>query len=420
MKRFFGLLFLLSVAIACKNDSDEDATPTPPTPDPPSGPTDVFKISADPKAFTADAMWFVAWDDDGTLLDYRKYAAGQTITLSTEEEITNNKVTFGYFRHVTNTEGFLSTYISVYTDLTPGTEIKFGPAQIARPSPGKFKLTVLNGPLNNSPSISNRSGLCEYKLTANVDKTLYEVNMVANDRKYIITYPDNPLLYHEINDVDPGDEFEIDYNDFKAYEKQTMVNLPSDYSVAIVYFRGIEADQDLTTGFNISPGYSFSSKMYISQPSVTLGYIPSTTQFLTTIHVEYKDGFVSYDKYGDLPGTLAWPNPSKYTVTSGDPNSFAVSVVDPVEYVTGIWSNPNDKRYFDELIINSPKLSPKIGAVPAEMITAHSRFEIKKERYPVTYFEFVTKGSQSYKDSFEAFIGKTTADLEKMSFVTKE
>lgn len=406
MKKIFGLIFILIIAISC--GSDGDTTPTP------SGPVDVFKINVESGAFPVSSeIWFVAWDDDGTLLNHGKYVTGETLTLTTEETITNNKATLGIFRNRPGGSDYQLTHIAIFTDLAPGTEVNFqSPASIGT-SPGKFRLSVSNAPVEWPISVTSKYGpAARQTIPTDENVLVYDISMTGDAKDYLINSYSAPDKYMKLNDVAANDEYEVDFNNFSTYDKQATINLPSEYNQASIIFRGGETGMPLGQNYTLG-SFQFSESM---ESSATVYYYSEITQFGTTVSIDHPSGYISYNKYGTLPGTITWPNPSKYTITSFDPNSFAVSVNEQVEYIYGSWYHDDeDDNFYIGLDIYSPKLSPKIGKVPAEMIAIQPRFEIKKEFYNGGSVDFITKGSRSYQETFANYRSKTLKAQEAMT-----
>lgn len=406
MKKLVGLL-LFAFLIGCSSNSD----PNPETQDPTTLFTITTAAGSEPLRWTG--AWFVAWDDDGTLLDFKKAAEGQKLVLTTKEEITNNKLTLGYFRY--NGAGdSKNTYASIFTDYAPGTEINFEADAKFPDVPGSYSLTVNNEPANSQITISSKYGP-DSNFGLGGQKS-YTCDWLKDTHEYIVTYNGHPNLYQELNDVDAGDSFELDFDDFKPFEKSTTINLPPDYSNFYIMYTGYEEGQPSTDfGYVLDNSYNMSE----TPSTYTLGYMASLRKFNTTIALTYDDASVAYVKYGDHPGTINWPDPGKYSVSSFDLKTLSVSVQEPVENIVAMWLT-SDRGVYTALYVYSPKLAPKIGEIPAELLTANPNFEFKTTSETQRQVDFIVKGSIPYEKTRSMFFSRKAEEYVRQTVTVSD
>jgi hypothetical protein len=412
MKKIFLIyLFIAFTFVTCTNDGDDSE---------PATPTEVLTISSTPDSAPVtfwDEVWFVAWDDDGTLLDYKKFIKGQATTLSTTEKITNNKVTLGYFRkkNAVDIPGSKSqTNVQIFTDLEVGRTLEFEAPEGPGSSQGSFSLNVKNLPEAFIYMSSKYGGDNEDGNLIHDDDT-YVVEMPNGVKKFIVNFDNIPNSYALLDNVTSGSTVTIGPDDFKPYENEVTFNLPSDYTNLGTSLMGFESDQPLSQ----TAGYILDGGFYEDGPSThTTGYFSGITKFQTNLFMNYGGAQVGYVKAGSLPGTINWPNPNKYSVDSTDPNAFSASVTEQVEYMVDAW-NFSDEGNITNVTINSPKLAPKIGAVPAEMITANPAYTITKDRFINWSAGFVVKGSESYEAFVTRYFSGKVVEYEQMLVVLK-
>lgn len=101
-----SLLFLLALLLfACKNDPD----PTP---------ADIITFT-DEREFTNNENWILAWNSKGELLDYKKFAPSETVTLKSTGDISDNKISIGFLNY-NDFDNYKSHDVRIYTDIAPG------------------------------------------------------------------------------------------------------------------------------------------------------------------------------------------------------------------------------------------------------------------------------------------------------------
>jgi len=399
----YTLAFLLLVGfitISCDNNEDPSAT------------TDLITIDMEAGADDSSEIWFVVWDDDGTLLDYKKYTQGEKLTLTTTTEITNNKITVAYlsYKEVGAPIGGGENHsTAIYTDLSPGLTITR--KKSTRPQATEtFKINVLNEPSGSFFNISSKFGVND-KGAATSGSGPYTCSITPGADKYIVFYDGFPSLYAEIENVSANDEVTIDFNDFKSYENEVAINLPSSYEELWITFDGMEANQPLD-----DLGYRLSANWILvgSEPQFTTGYFSPLSKFATYISVRYDNAYINYSKVGTAPGTIKWPDAGKYSVESSDPNSLSVSVSEQVEYVHGVWSHSGGSNQ-STVNLFSPKLAPKIGQVPDEITAAHPLFSIDRKLYDAWSIQFEVKGGLSYNGIVSGLTDYTLGEYEGMT-----
>jgi hypothetical protein len=384
---FFLIAFTF---VTCKND---DATP--------SGPVDLVTFTAEAGFINYSDIWLVAWDDNGALLDFGKYVPGQPLTLTTSAEI-NNKFTLGYFRY-RNVGNSLFYFGSIFTDLAPGAVIN---RQATNPrSTDTFEVSMSNELRAADFYSSTKNGDVDYEYASDT----YQFAIDPNASKYLISYFSRVSGYIDIDEVKADDVFELDVNDVKPFET-SQLNMPAGASDLTMNFHGFEPSQPLSATYGYALDYST-----IKTPglSYSLRYTPWMTKFALNLSLSYDDSYASYSKYGSLPATVNWPEAGKVTVNSFDPYSLSVSTSIEPEYLVAnyLYFGTN---YVYSLIVQSPRLAPKIGQLPAEILTALPGFAINSGYDGRSSVQVVVKGSQSYQDNVTEYFAENVGESETM------
>lgn len=354
--------------------------------------------------FSATDSWYIAWDNDGALLDFKKYTPGELLTLATGN-ISITSFTLGYVSY-DNTTGRMTYRGRIYTDVPTGSTFKRSVTEHNPSFSGNFNLNFAEE-LFSPPVVSTKHGL-----TSHYDVSSPYRSMLDNAAsKYLVTlHNESGTRYRILTDVKNNDEFDLQIADFSPYENTVTINLPdADYAFGNFLFTGFEEGQSLSEF-----GYRLDSYvMPHDMPSLVTGYFPSLTKFSFSLSLVYDETNVSYLKKGGLPGQITWPDVKKYSIVSSDPNSFKLAATANHVYVESSWDNSDLDNYY-VLSITSPQLEPKIGQVPAEILAAHPQLEIKKENYSSAFISFVASGSQTYQQMLSEYLSGGVEEKENL------
>lgn len=397
MKLIYIILFAVAIVFSSCKDDDPKKT------------VELLTVNAVTHTIPYDEVWFVAWDDVGKLLDFKKYVEGETLTLTTTESIANDKISVGFLRY-RGDDSSTETITSIYTDLTPGISFTRDLAGFGQEPAGSFFLKLTNEPSFGYPNLSGKYGLVATAGSGENGTTVYECFPTTDATKYIVTWVGLPGVYGELNDVSAGESFELDASNLKPFDTEVTINMPSEYNFMSIFFRGFESDQAFEEG-----GYFLDqNNTSIYSPTYKTGYFPGVSKFGLELSINLDDAYVVYQKYGSLPGTISWPDPGKYFINSSDLTSFSVSVTgDPVEYIAAQWFNTVGTD-FHSLYVTSPKLAPKIGEIPADIVAARPGFALTTDNLPRSQVGFILKGSQSYESEVAEYFSGKTVEQEVM------
>lgn len=380
MKKSFALIAFALLALSCDKSDDPLASDD-------TG-SILITIDAEDGSLDKGKSWFIAWNKNGKLLDFEEYSAGDQITLKGDPAIDN--FTLGYASYYK--EGDFENYsIKIYTDLTPGvTFTRKKPAAVTSATE-KFIYHFTGGSTGESV-VSTRNGSV-------VDSFGMCCNLIPGATKYLISVrEDDATRYSFFTDVTNGENVEVKNSDLIPYENNVTLNMPAGYDYGRVTLNGFEDGQTFNDG-----GYALEYFSPYNKSDVQVGYFPSISKFATQMTFSAGGKWLGYFKLGDLPGTITWPDISKYTVNSSQAFSLSLSAAADYEYIYGDWGKYDAEGSF-KLSISSPRLDPTIGKMPDEILNNYPKFLIDAVHYPAAWIYFVTSGSRTYTDMVSEYL----------------
>lgn len=398
--KFLRTLFLsiIVVAVSCKKDEDPGKIKY----------LASFQIDKG-YYFSSEEIWFVGWDDNGTLLDYKKYDPDQTQTVNLETRLApleTGSFTLGVFR----LNGSGNPSVNIYTDLGPGASFVRHKQEFPD-AKGTFRVHYPAPTEPGQPRIDISSELFG-QVWQDLGENYLDCIIDPTASKYNFFYHDESGLRHKLlTDVKDGDDITIDDTDLVPYENTASFNLPSTYENVSVSLTGFESDD---------PGYGFDLDYFThttlsNAPTVTSGYFPSIKKFITQLTVnDNTPTQLGYLKSGDLPTTISWPDASNYAIGTFDPKNMSFTATGSIQYIMASWITftPN----IATLNIYSPRLAPKIGPVPDEMLQAHPGFDLTTANYAPYAVQFYVSGA-TYENISSGYLEGILPDREQ-TFVT--
>ena len=382
------LLLLILVLFACKNDPD----PTP---------ADIVTYS-DVRSFTGNENWIIAWNSKGELLDYKKFAPDEVVTLKSTGDISDNKITIGFLNY-SNSDDYKSHDISIFTDIAPGQTFAF-----AYPTSNnqniddtkKFTVNVPSTGIYRFLQISDASGYSEGGGSGTEDFQLECT--IASAGEYNVMYRTDDNLRHKIlSDVKAGDVINLTEDDFTPYEHQVTYTYPPGQVDLII--NAYTPDIPITSGGVVLDFYLGGK----TSTSITTGYYGNSfNSFTTTFDHSSNSGhtFVQFTKLGSLPTEMKIPESVSFPVTNKDPFNMAISSPSNALFHEMRWGNQlyqadgiKTSGYVQWTVIG-PSDQVKIGALPDEILAAYPLLKIDASHYmhsrvflgPQTYNEYVS------------------------------
>lgn len=396
-KLIFLIVALFSFALleACKNDSDEPK------------PNVVFTVKADYLFSSNSDNWFGVWTSDGTLIDFKKYTFGDSLEFISPTEI-NGKITVGIFWESTKLP-LLGSKVTFLTDVEPGSTFTRDIKKTHSIVPSSSFRVNMDPPLDFDGSLMMSSSY-GWLATAYAGDN-FDISFDSRTAKYLLVYRMGDVAkYKLLNNVKSKDLIELTPSDFVPFEKQITFNVPSNvegggymlraydenvsYSAA-GYKWGSVFDID-ETRFGFTTGYSIDEGSLDPGPAtITAGYPGSFNKLISEIYLIIDNGntYVHYKKTGAAPGTIKWPDPTKFTYSGESPYDVKLTTTENVQYIKSVWASEAGTQW----VILSPGLAPTLPTIPEDFLKENPTFAHK----PASVFDF-------YRSSMTAHLGPRT------------
>lgn len=389
--KFIASLLLLT---SCNNDDKEIVRVL------------TIKISPSYSPNSAEIGYFFVSDSLGAVLDTKKIEAGQDVKLSINKPLDKVNLTLcRLFKTETQEDNTFSTFLNVPISDQP---IDF--AVIVPPTPiGSAKITISNYTgLTNSLIVSNgfdnTSTLNGFVKPEELNNKILttEVGLIQNNSEIVLTglrksnTSGYDKVYFSVKGVNINDNIEIDYNNFMSYSKKLDVNFTGTLSGSIMGFKGSNKDRGhwlFTTSFVSSLTY--------------LGYLDGYDNYLTSLGSYKTNMSSSYSKFGSLPSSITFSEPT-LNVTSKDINNFNFVFSEPYTFRTSSWFYSENNNYFS-WYVRGEKLGQKIK-LPEEILSKYNFLKIENLEYVGSTFTICKEGS--YAGKIKEFFSGERINLE--------
>ncbi|WP_298534873.1 hypothetical protein [uncultured Algibacter sp.] len=366
--------------------------------------------------------WIIIHDENGNLLNYSKYKNGANLTFDAlANEITKN-LTISTL-NIKKTESNQEIYtIDTYPDIPQKSIWNFkkppAPNSLTENKViGKFSVKVDNipGVQKHTLSCDNRIGGSNGNITIGSNPKLYmlninEVNLFERNN-YILTILDNDnnLKYIWLNNVQDGDDLNLDYSDFNQFDSYLNIGLPSTQRIGIRVYT-MEKDVNATSGV-YTLDHNFNSAYWgLRQDFVKIGFLDIFKKYKLSFTVDLGNCTYNYGKNGNKPENLIIPSKPELTIqdTSIENFSFTTSL----SYMRQVsrWKTPseifNNTGFETSWTISSDSKSElNFYDIPEEIKNAHPNLDLNSTKYYGTWL-YLKNESQ--------------ADFINRSFVTNE
>lgn len=383
------------------------------------------EVKQNPKAFTfnvdefADggyqSNWAFASNEKGEILGVSQLIAGSSFDMIIEKPY--ERIDLSFCRFAQNVQSFYD--IETYVDVSPGREINVMPQALFYRGGGVLTETgTLRFTVTNFPETDNtfqelhfdtyQGGSATEQSVSGTTVTFAQTMFSNTDKTTLITGTRNGIpVYHRQQNVDGGQNIELDFNDFKPFENLFKIDYPAIVSV---------------NGFNerVPGGHQF----YVdfakdNDADVYHGTVPGFDRYFTKI--ERTDiNSIAYFKFGEpLKSLVPESKFVDFTAQTTDETfeNFTASISADYKYKEAWWW-----RFDDEVVAHWVIRADKDHEarfefeLPEEIRTAFP--DAKKEglRYGgVSYYHEL--GSYKYADFLDEKLGNKLKDHELM-FIT--
>jgi len=383
-------------------------------------PITYFKLNVDElynsSAFIEGGNWVIVHDNNGTVLDYSSYSAGQNINFESATVPDKVGVTF---IEITSVPG--SSSIKTYLNINPGEEwtLKFPSYPNQGTDIGKLDVTIIDTEIGPKPNTQLSSA-------GDIDFFLYDtyhyqraIRSNFDDLLMFVTDKNGKPLYKWFKDATAG-AHSLTVADFSTFDKEINIAFPSSRDFLFIA-RGYPPNVD----FN--PRSGFVASLFWD------GYFEQTVR--SNVALGYLNEFASYY----VSGVVNYYTPSQYNLyyeyfgTSGPESvsiidDFDVQVVDKTysnfsvsgqsySSLEATWSIPNLSGPSPDVIlwtVYSPKDAHRsIISVPEEISNKFQTIDFNTRLPGSTKFN---KGTKSYEDEInEKFRGVNVKSFLRFS-----
>src|SRR6056297_51751 len=328
------LLGILFICYGCSKDKSQPPNPNPtegeePTTENPEEqePEMVTYFTFDPFLPTSETDdWIIIHDENGNLLDYKPYEHDDVFEFQMLEgnEMPNN-LTITLFRYEGILEGHIQHFIKSYPEIPTGSVWR----QTSKPqnvnghtregATGNFNITTTNLVSPKYQTISDKNGPILARSGPDLegfisDESFKNVPIYSENKFFYSIYDSNDeLKYHEIEEINDGDEIIVDYSDFKPFDSILEVeipNYPSYFILCIV--SAFESEQPINFTGGKSLSYIISD---VTAPNLLkIGYLDSYSKYHSIFNFNNDEYVYNFIKYGDKPDAITIPDTPTITV----------------------------------------------------------------------------------------------------------
>jgi hypothetical protein len=426
--KYISLLFFVFTFINCSNEElslpqiDDEQTDDEQKGEPEQIIYFTLNVS-DQYIFGENEEWIIIHDENGNLLDYEMLNGGSTLffeSLNTEF----NSITITKFLHQQLSNGETSRFfITTYPGIAKGSTWNYG-------TPNSPVNTDVNPRISGSFSIQVDNIVPRYDFTISTfesipSATYFEtpfssrLNMAdvelfeTND--YIISIFDgnNNLKYSFLENVQDGENRNLDYNQFLDFDTYVVIDLPNQ-SVDYDYFiDGLaeSADYPRNSGYEYQSNLSqFGTPPY--RPQLKLGYLNRFDKFKTFFGINIEDDYrYSYYKQGDPPEAIVIPEKPVFERTGESIFDSSFTTSTEYSYLSSVW------QVVEETSETPPELggpipdsttwavyadsdmNTKVGTLPEELTSKFTNLNLEGIKYqstalfvsPEPYSEFIAR-----------------------------
>lgn len=408
--RFLAFLVLVVFyLVSCSKDQSpkpdieqqEEVTPDPDADEEETGPITYFTlISERPKAEGIIDEWVVLHDEQGQLLDFSKFDAGDNLVFESETEV-SAVINITEVRFVQYDYGKAYT-ITTTTGVQKGSTWKLE----AHPSPNNFyqsngvdgdfkmdvsgipeleKLTVTNTKFNLSSGYSS-STFPGFPPSTDLS---FDVTLYTGENEYYVSILDglNQLKYYDFtyDNIDVS----VNYADFKEFDSYHDVYLPEN-NFYIFNVAGFKEDYPYSeqNGVVLHDVISFPFPDLPTQPFV-YGYLDAFERYRTFFVLNYKNLHYTRIQYGPRLEKIEIPNPTMSISDSSrsrfrfDVDLNYVSASHEWSYSEGTSSDNNLYQTYWYLKVENG-FEPVVGNLPEDILAQYPEMNVDALEYNQT------------------------------------
>ena len=405
-------IFLLCITLI--NCSKDDApTPKPDVEDPdsekPKEPeTEVYftlNTYPPPNEGQPEENWVILHDENGKLLDYSSYEAGDKLEFEAASDSLTSTISVSYLRYF-ESNGQKIHRISTTTGREKGLVENFGPySTIENETPiktGEFDILIENIPnpenVGYPVKVELSSGRGRLGVSGSgkgysygIELELGGVQKFEGFDDYLISILDhnNELRYYYFNNP-LGEDISLDYRtDFQEMENDISFVLPENINFNLNIAGFNEGQQ-----YDAYKGYWIHDSIFADLPTnpLRVGYTDIFSKYRTIFNITMEGYFYGIIKYGEPLEALTIPDKPNIQITDSSFNMFRFDVdIDYLSYsYNWVYSDnpgsiPTTRTHWG---VSADKgSSPTIGNLPTELL----------EKYPDLSIDLLEPTGTSFK-----------------------
>lgn len=348
--------------------------------------------------------WVIVHDEQGALVDYKKFERGTDVVIDTDKPLPGNTVGVTLLRY--RNDGIEQWTITSFLQIAIGSKLTL-PNASAMPlgndgaATGAFTVEVTGIDRVYESSISNSFGeTCGGGW--GTGGASFTCSTTAKTPKYFLLVAGQSVgdaRYKMIENVKPDDSYSLSYANMSPFDKFYSFAFPSSNDV-FLYTTGKEPGQTEGSGYVIN--YNLNGDTHTQ---VAAGYLNSLTDYFTLFQARYADHTYIYENRGSIPeGEIDWPSRSDFSLAKTFINDFKSTVNVPFVYRESTW------RYL------SPAVNPQkqIWWTVFGTTEAHTFTELPAEivaKYPDLVFDNLKHMRTSYVSGTNSYTDLLSKEL---------
>lgn len=341
--------------------------------------------------------------ENGDLLDYRSYEAGDILTFETLETEIPDKMTvtkLSVYKFQANGNELTQHSIVSETEVLKGTIVdNTCITTTTDPSPqnplnGSFDISIVNIPAsdNEFPIIDMSSsldagssgfsgsivnGLAQYDATATFRESGADFLISVLDRN-------NDLKYYFLENFEDGMDIILDYSEFNYFDSYIDIDVPSSYKTQSTVVEGFDNETDYKGYRQFMPG---SQRM----TPFKLGYLNRFEKFVTYLQIEFNDYGYRFLKAGSKPSDIVIPNKPMFSVQDESIQNFRFTTdLEAYSSIYSTWKTPVDEtsNFGSWWSVSSNKgYLPIIGNLPDAITQLYPEINLEELEFSTANFK---------------------------------
>lgn len=383
-----------------------------------------FTLNVAPNWLSEDSIdnWIIIHDENGNLLDYSKYKNGDELSFEAINDSVSENLritTLSYFKYTSEEKRnyYLNTYPNVPKNSIWNLKIlsSTGDALLENPIIGKFNLKVDNipGVKIHTLSVDNRINNQSANIKISESNSQYyqlninEIDLTERDNYFLsILDGDNNLKYIFFDNIQNGENINLDYQDFKDFDSYLNIDLPPQQYLKL--YPTVLAYPEYTTQTNAV--YTFnhpydSSYWNLGLDFIKIGYLNEFKKYEIRFELSLDGYSYNYVKIGSKTNNLSIPEMPNITYKDYSIYDFSFSTNTEYHRKTNTWKYNSDNSSTTWSIFSDSKSNLNFNHLPEEITNTYPDINIDAMKF---------NRSELY------LIGESQTDFIKNTFVAND